>query len=98
MYLMAISLLEKSMSSGEDEGEAIQAANFEEATDQGIQDFIEALYTTQERELGQIDKALDAVETADSRETAVAALARATVDINALLRHSLCDCAGRYLP
>jgi hypothetical protein len=86
---MAIFLLEKRMSSGEDEDEAVQAANFGEATDEGIQDFIEALYTTQERELGQIDQALDAVEAADSREAAVAALARATVGINALYSDTL---------
>jgi hypothetical protein len=72
------------MSSEEDEDEVIQAANFGEATDEGLQEFIEAHYATQERELGQIDKALDAVETADSPEAAVAALARATVGINAL--------------
>lgn len=76
------------MSSGEDEDEAMQAANVGEATDEDIQDYIAALYATQERELGQIDKALDAAETADSREAAVAALARATIGVNALYSDS----------
>lgn len=55
-----------------------------QADDEDIQHFAEVLYTAHERELDTIDAALDAVEAADSREAAVAALTRATVGINAL--------------
>lgn len=52
--------------------------------DEDLQHFAEMYQTAQELELGKIDTALDAVEAADSREAAVAALTRATVGINAM--------------
>jgi len=71
------------MSTGEGEA-AAQPANAEEAAREDIQRFFDAWDTAQDRELNRIDAALAAVEAADSREAAVAALTRATVGINAL--------------
>jgi hypothetical protein len=84
------------MSSGEDE--ALQAANAGEAADEDIQNSTGAYYTAQEQELDLIDGALGAVETADSREAAVAALARATVGINALYASTLRAATVEVLP
>jgi hypothetical protein len=66
------------------EGEAAQSGNAGQAGDENILRLAEALDAAQEREPSRIDTALDAVEEADSREAAVAALTRATVGINAL--------------
>jgi hypothetical protein len=71
------------MESAEDETGQPEVAG-KATPEEDIQRLADELEKAQERELGRIDRELDAVEEADSREAAVAALIRATVGINAL--------------
>lgn len=66
------------------EGEATQRADYEQAAEEEWLHLADALQNAEAQELDRVDAALTAVEAADSREVAVAALTRATVGINAL--------------
>jgi hypothetical protein len=70
------------MNSGEDE--PTQPEDAGAAASEDMLRLVDAVDMAQEQELNRIDTALAAVEAADSREAAVAALTRATAGINTL--------------